>query len=110
VIGYAYANAYRPRAAYRFTIEDSIYVDAAEVGRGCGQALLAKLIARCEQGPWRQMIAVIGDGTNAASVRLHERVGFREVGRLDSVGFKFDRWIDSVLMQRALGAQADGPA
>jgi len=103
VIGYAYANAYRPRAAYRFTVEDSIYVDPAEVRRGCGEALLAALIEQCEQGPWRQMIAVIGDSANTASVRLHERAGFREVGRLSSVGFKFDRWIDSVLMQRALG-------
>ncbi len=106
VIGYAYANAHRPRAAYRFTVEDSIYVDPAEIGRGCGRALLGTLIERCEQGPWRQMIAMIGDGGNAASMRLHERLGFREVGRLSSVGFKFDRWVDSVLMQRALGSCA----
>lgn len=105
VVGYAYANAYRPRAGYRFTVEDSIYVDPAQMRRGCGQALLTALIAKCEQGPWRQMIAVIGDGDNAASVRLHERFGFREAGRLISVGFKLGRWVDCVLMQRALGAE-----
>ena len=104
VVGYAYANAYRPRAGYRFTVEDSIYVDPARMRRGCGQALMSALIKVCEQGPWRQMIAVIGDSDNAASVRLHERFGFREAGRLISVGFKLDRWVDCLLMQRALGA------
>jgi phosphinothricin acetyltransferase len=104
VIGYAYANAYRPRGAYRFTVEDSIYVDPAHAGRGSGRALMAALIAHCEQGPWRQMIAVIGDSGNAASIRLHERFGFRKVGTLVSVGFKFNRWVDTVLMQRELRA------
>jgi phosphinothricin acetyltransferase len=103
VVGYAYANAYRARPAYRFTIEDSIYIDAQRTGRGCGRALLGALIAACEQGPWRQMVAVIGDSGNAASVRLHERFGFRNVGTLRDVGFKFDRWLDTVLMQRVLG-------
>lgn len=103
VVGYAYANAYRPRAAYRFTVEDSIYVDPAYAGCGCGRALMAALIAECEQGPWRQMIAVIGESGSAASVRLHENFGFRQVGRLSAVGNKFDRWVDSILMQRALG-------
>jgi len=102
LVGYAYANAYRPRAAYRFTVEDSIYVDPAYAGRGCGLALLSALIAECEQGPWQQMIAVIGDSSNAASIGLHKKVGFREVGILRSVGFKFERWVDSVLMQREL--------
>jgi len=102
VVGYAYANAYRPRAAYRFTVEDSIYVDPAYAGRGYGRALMAALIAECEQGPWRQMIAVIGDSGNAASIGLHQNFGFREVGTLRSVGFKFDRWVDTVLMQREL--------
>jgi phosphinothricin acetyltransferase len=106
VVGYAYANAYRPRAAYQFTVEDSIYIDPANVGRGCGQALLAALIERCEQGPWRQMVAVIGDSGNAASVGLHERFGFRQVGTLSSVGFKHGRWVDTVLMQRVLGRAA----
>ncbi len=91
------------RPAYRFTIEDSIYIDAQRTGRGCGRALLGALIAACEQGPWRQMVAVIGDSGNAASVRLHERFGFRNVGTLRDVGFKFDRWLDTVLMQRVLG-------
>jgi len=104
VAGYAYAGPYRPRPAYRFTVEDSVYVDPEHAGHGCGRALLAALIERCEQGPWRQMIAVIGDSANAASIRLHERLGFRSVGTLLSVGFKFDRWLDTVLMQRALGA------
>jgi phosphinothricin acetyltransferase len=104
VIGYAYANLYRPRGAYRFTVEDSIYIDPTCVGRGCGQALLGALIEQCELGPWRQMIAVIGDSRNSASVGLHQRFGFREVGTLSSVGFKLGRWVDSVLMQRALGA------
>lgn len=105
LVGYAYANAYRPRAAYRFTVEDSIYVDPAEVGRGCGQRLLESLIEQCGQGPWRQMVAVIGDSRNAASVGLHQRFGFREVGTLSSVGFKLGRWVDTVLMQRALGTE-----
>jgi phosphinothricin acetyltransferase len=103
VVGYAYASAYRPRRAYRFTLEDSIYVDAERTGRGCGRALLAALIAECERGPWRQMIAVIGDGGNAASIGLHERLGFRTVGTLVAVGRKFGRWVDTVLMQRELG-------
>jgi phosphinothricin acetyltransferase len=102
VTGYAYANAYRPRGAYRFTVEDSIYVDPSYTGHGCGKALMAALISACEQGPWRQMIAVIGDSGNAASIGLHQRFGFREVGTLRSVGFKFGRWVDTVLMQRAL--------
>jgi phosphinothricin acetyltransferase len=103
MVGYAYANAYRPRGAYRFTVEDSIYIDPADVGRGCGRALLAALIEQCGQGPWRQMIAVIGDSANAASIGLHLRLGFRPVGTLSSVGYKMGRWVDSVLMQRALG-------
>ncbi len=110
VVGYAYANAYRPRAAYRFTVEDSIYIAPTDVGRGCGQALLGALVEQCEQGPWRQMVAVIGDSRNAASVGLHRRFGFREVGTLSSVGFKLGRWVDSVLMQRALGAGDETPA
>ena len=102
VVGYAYASPYRPRPAYRFTVEDSIYIDPEHVGRGCGRALLAALIEHCEQGPWRQMIAVIGDSANNASIRLHQHFRFRHVGTLSAVGFKFDRWIDTVLMQREL--------
>ena len=102
VVGYAYANAYRPRPAYRFTIEDSIYVDAEFTGRGCGRALLGELIDLCAKGPWQQMIAVIGDTANAGSVRLHEHFGFQHVGTLRAVGFKFEKWVDTVLMQRPL--------
>jgi L-amino acid N-acyltransferase YncA len=102
VAGYAYAGAYRPRAAYRFTIEDSVYVSPDRRGNGVGRALLTELIARCEAGPRRQMVAVIGDSGNEASMRLHARLGFEHVGTLKGVGFKFGRWVDSVLMQRAL--------
>ncbi len=104
VAGYAYANIYRPRPAYRFTVEDSIYVDPSMVGQGLGRNLLAALIGRCREGPWRQMVAVIGDSANSVSIRLHRSFGFREVGTLRAVGFKFDRWVDTVLMQRDLVA------
>lgn len=103
VAGYGYAGPYRPRPAYRYTVENSIYVADGMAGRGIGRHLLAALIERCEAGPWRQMIAVIGDSGNAASIALHERLGFRHAGTLRAVGFKFGRWIDSVLMQRPLG-------
>ncbi len=102
VVGYAYASPYRPRPAYRFTVEDSVYVHPEHLGRGIGRVLLAALIEHCEQGPWRQMIAVIGDSANQASIRLHQHFGFRNVGTLFEVGFKFDRWLDTVLMQREL--------
>ncbi|RDK08458.1 GNAT family N-acetyltransferase [Cupriavidus lacunae] len=109
VLGYAYASAYRARSAYRFAIEDSIYIDHRRVGEGLGQALLAELVARCETGPWRQMVAVIActaGGEGAGSLAVHERLGFRTVGRLEAVGFKHGQWIDTVLMQRVLGAGA----
>ncbi len=101
--GYAYASAYRARPAYRHTIEDSVYLADGLGGRGIGRALLAALIGRCEAGPWRQMIAVIGDSGNVASVAVHRSLGFAHVGTLPSVGFKLGRWVDTVLMQRALG-------
>jgi L-amino acid N-acyltransferase YncA len=104
LVGYAYASPYRPRSAYRCTIEDSVYVAHHLAGRGIGSALLETLIARCESGPWRQMLAVIGDRGNAASVALHKRCGFATVGTFTSVGFKLGRWVDTVLMQRPLGA------
>ena len=104
VVGYSYGTAYRPRPAYRDTIEDSVYVAEALRGRGVGRSLLSALIARCETGPWRQMIAVIGDSGNAGSIELHARLGFRRVGTLEAVGYKLGRWVDTVLMQRALGA------
>lgn len=103
IMGYSYAAAYRARAAYRYTIEDSVYLADGLAGRGIGRALLAALIARCESGPWRQMIAVIGDSGNEASIRLHSRLGFARVGTMRSVGFKLGRWVDCVLMQRELG-------
>lgn len=103
IVGYSYATAYRPRPAYRFTVEDSVYVADGLGGRGIGSALLSELIARCEAGPWRQMLAIIGDSGNAASLGLHRRLGFAPVGTLRSVGFKFGRWVDTVLMQRPLG-------
>jgi len=103
VVGYSYATAYRPRPAYRHTVEDSVYVAEGMQRRGVGRALLAGLIARCEAGPWRQMIAVIGNSGNAGSIGLHAAEGFRHVGTLDAVGFKLGRWVDTVLMQRPLG-------
>lgn len=109
VVGYSYATVYRPRAAYRNTIEDSIYVAEGMQGRGVGRTLLTALISRCETGPWCQMIAVIGDSGNRGSIALHERLGFRRVGTLDAVGFKLGRCVDTVLMQRALGAGRAAP-
>jgi len=103
VIGYAYANHYRLRSAYRFTCEDSVYLEPTACRHGVGTALLAGVIARCEAAGWRQMVAVIGDSGNAASVRLHTRLGFGPTGTLCEVGFKFGRWLDVVLMQRRLG-------
>lgn len=104
VVGYSYATLYRTRSAYRHTLEDSVYIAEGLAGRGIGTALLRELIARCENGRWRQMIAVIGDSANAGSIALHRRMGFEMTGTFRSVGFKFGRWVDSVLMQRALGA------
>ena len=101
--GYSYAAPYRARSAYRFTLENSVYVAAGRARGGVGTKLLAELIRRCEAGPWRQMIAVIGDSGNAASIALHRKLGFSLVGNLAGVGFKHGRWVDSVLMQRALG-------
>jgi L-amino acid N-acyltransferase YncA len=103
VVAYAYASAYRPRYGYRFTVEDSVYVAEAARGRGIGAKLLARLIELCTARGDRQMIAVIGDAANAASIALHERAAFRHVGMLQQVGRKFDRWLDVVFMQRALG-------
>lgn len=111
IVGYSYASHYRPRPAYRHTIEDSVYVRDGLGGNGIGRALLGMLIKRCENGPWRQMLAVIGDSGNAGSIGLHVSHGFRQIGKLDSVGFKFGRWIDSVLMQKSLGdGDSNGPS
>jgi phosphinothricin acetyltransferase len=104
VVGYAYVTAYRSRPAYRFTVENSVYVRAGYEGRGIGRRLMQALLAACEKRPYRQMIAVIGDSANRASIELHSRLGFRMIGTFRSVGFKFGRWFDGVLMQKELGA------
>ncbi|OZB16240.1 MAG: GNAT family N-acetyltransferase [Hyphomonas sp. 34-62-18] len=103
VIGFCYASPYRSRSAYKYTVEDSIYVSDAFGGRGVGSALLSHLIARCEAGPWRQMLAVMGTGRNEACIALHRSLGFSNVGTLKAVGLKFGQWEDTVMMQRHLG-------
>lgn len=106
VLGFAYAGRYRPRPAYRFTVENSVYVAPQVAGRGIGRTLLEALIHRCGALGYRQMIAVIGDRDNEASIRFHEASGFVRAGDLRAVGFKWGRWVDSVLMQRRLGEGA----
>jgi phosphinothricin acetyltransferase len=103
VLGYAYANHFRPRPAYRFCVEDSIYVHHEAAGRGLGRLLLAELIARCEAAGARQMLAVIGDSENVGSIGLHQALGFEPAGILRAAGWKHGRWLDVPLMQRALG-------
>ena len=103
VIGYAYANQFRPRMAYRCALEDSVYLAPSARGRGIGRALLTALVTQCEQRGARQLIALIGDADNAASIGLHTACGFERTGTLHAAGWKFDRWLDVVLMQRALG-------
>lgn len=103
VVGYAYASAFRPRPAYRFTVEDSIYVAPDAKGKGIGRALLDRLIAITTAAGFRQMIAVIGDSAQAPSIQLHRRAGFKFAGTYHAVGFKHGRWLDQVLMQLALG-------
>jgi phosphinothricin acetyltransferase len=110
VVGYCYAAPYRTRSAYRFTIEDTVYVADGQHRRGIGRALLTALIARCDGGPWRQMVAVIGDSNNTPSISLHAQLGFQRVGVLRSVGWKFGRWTDTVLMQRGLNGGDIAPA
>jgi phosphinothricin acetyltransferase len=109
VLGYAYAGPFRTRSAYRFTLEDSIYIDPVEVGRGLGRALLKPLLDRCEELGYRQMVAVIGGRETVPSIKLHAALGFTHVGVLTGIGFKFGRWVDTVLMQRALGSGAGAP-
>ena len=103
VVGYAYAGATGSRLAYGYPVENSVSLDRAWCGRGIGGALRPSLIERCEAGPWRQMVAVIGDTDNVASMALHRRCRFEPIGTLKSVGYTFGRWVDSVRMQRALG-------
>jgi phosphinothricin acetyltransferase len=111
VVGYAYAAPYRMRSAYRFSLEDSVYIAPGHIGRGTGRLLLARLLAACTALGYRQMVAVIGDSAHLASIRLHEQLGFSHAGTLRAVGFKLGRWVDSVLMQRPLGdGDATSPA
>ena len=110
VLGYAYGAPFRPRPAYRFCLEDSIYLDPAAHGQGVGRLLLAELLSQCEARGARQMLAVIGDSANAASIGVHRACGFDHAGVLHAAGWKFGRWIDVVLMQRALGEGRSTPA
>lgn len=103
VLGFGYCAPYRARSAYRYALEDSVYISEGSAGQGLGAKILDELIARCERLGYRQVIAVIGDSANAASIALHARFGFVRVGTLRSSGYKFGRWVDSVLMQRPLG-------
>jgi phosphinothricin acetyltransferase len=104
VVGYAYAGPFRPRAAYRHCLEDSVYLAPDAVGAGLGRLLLAELLARCEAAGARQMLAVIGDSANAGSIGLHRALGFTPVGTMRSAGWKLDRWLDVVVLQKSLGA------
>jgi phosphinothricin acetyltransferase len=106
IAGYAYAGPYRTRIAYRYTVEDSVYIHPDVHRRGIGRWLLTELIAQAEARGFRQMIAVIGDSAQTSSIALHRSLGFAPVGTFTNVGFKHGRWLDSVLMQRALGEGA----
>jgi phosphinothricin acetyltransferase len=108
VAGYCYATPYRPRAAYRFTVEDSVYIAESRRGQGLGRLLLQALVERCEAGPWRQMIAVVAD-PSGGSLALHRSVGFERIGTLRAVGFKHGEWRDTALMQRVLGEGSRTP-
>jgi len=111
LLGYAYANHFRPRRAYRFCVEDSIYLDPNANGQGVGRLLLAELLAQCEARGARQMLAVIGGAANAGSIGVHRRCGFEPTGVLKAAGWKFDRWLDVVLMQKSMGdGSATAPA
>lgn len=106
VVGYAYAGPYRPRPAYRFTVENSVYLKPAIHRRGIGLSLMQRLIGECQARGYRQMIAVIGDSANAGSIGVHTRCGFQMIGTHPNVGLKFGRWLDTVMMQLALGEGA----
>ncbi len=109
ITGFAYASAFRPRPAYRYTAEDSVYIDPDHMGRGLGKALVAEVIAACEALGVRQMIAVIGDSANAGSIGLHRSLGFEDAGVGRGFGFKFGRWVDVVWMQKTLGPGSGAP-
>lgn len=110
VLGFAYAAPFRPRSAYRFTVENSVYVHPAAVGRGIGRRLLAELVEHCAAQGYQEMVAVIGDAGNDRSIALHAALGFQPAGTLQRVGHKFGRWLDVIFMQRPLatGKRADG--
>ena len=110
VLGFAYANAFRPRPAFRFLAEDSVYIHPDHGGKGLGRALLAELMRRCEDMGIRQMLAVIGDSANAGSIGLHRSVGFEHTGVLKASGWKHGQWLDTVFMQKTLGAGSTTPA
>ena len=109
VRGYAYANQFRPRPAYRFCVEDSVYLAGDAAGRGFGRLLLSELVARCEAAGARQILAVIGDSANAGSIGVHRALGFAAVGTIAAAGWKFDRWLDVVVMQRSVGPGQSAP-
>jgi phosphinothricin acetyltransferase len=109
IVGYAYCSSYRPRPAYRFTVENTVYIDHRFPRRRLGYLLLESLIERVERTPVRQMIAVIGDSDYVASIKLHESLGFRMVGTLKGTGFKFDRWVDTVIMQKPINGGDENP-
>lgn len=106
VVGFAYASIFRPRSGYRYCVEDTVYVRDDKRGQGVGAALLDRLIERCELAGARQVMAVIGDSQNAGSIALHRKAGFEQSGIIKGVGFKFGRWVDIVMMQRALNGGA----
>ena len=106
VLGFAYANHFRPRLAYRFCLEDSVYLAADAQGQGIGRVLLAELLSRCEAAGARQMLAVIGDSTNLGSIGVHRTLGFAHTGTMQAAGWKFGRWLDVVIMQKSLGMGA----
>jgi phosphinothricin acetyltransferase len=103
VLGYAYANHFRPRKAYRFCLEDSVYLAPEAKGQGLGKLLLAELLGRCEAAGARQMLAVIGDSANLGSIGVHRTLGFEHIGVMKAAGWKFEQWRDVVIMQKALG-------
>lgn len=109
ILGFAYAGLFRHRSAYRYTVEDSVYVAPEAQGLGAGRRMLGELVERCTRAGYRQMVAVIGDPENNASIAFHSAMGFRSVGTFHAIGFKFGRWVDTVVMQRPLGAGAGAP-
>ena len=107
ILGYSYAGPYRPRSAYRYTVEDSVYLAPEAARQGIGRRLLTSIIESCTALGYRQMIAMIGDSANAGSIGLHRTLGFRVIGTIEGCGFKLGRWVDSVAMQRRLGPGTD---